>query len=60
MESGNKELSSLWGVDAEMATEICKDALKAADGDVLKAANALGVTKRTLYRWMQERPGIKK
>ena len=58
MKSGNPILVALWQADRPTAIlQIC-EAMRAHSGNAQKAAEALGVHRRTLYRWMQEEPAI--
>jgi hypothetical protein len=52
----NPKLSALWLVDPTQAAEICARAIRAYEGDVLHAAQALDVSRTTLIRWIEEEP----
>jgi transcriptional regulator with PAS, ATPase and Fis domain len=60
--SGNVELSALWLTEAtrSKAIEMCRRAIRKANGSIEKAAKELGVGRRTLFRWAEQHPEIRK
>jgi len=58
--SGNSDLSMQRMIEPAKASVKIKQALKDARGNVTAAARELGVSKMTLYRWIQSTPGLER
>ena len=56
--SSNPELTALFVTGPKEAIAFCRKALQEANGNRQKAAEILGVSDGTLYRWIRERPEI--
>lgn len=64
-EPRNERLWALWKVDEKSAIQECRLAIIAAKGDgndfvIDRAAQALNIGRRTLFRWIKEHPEITK
>lgn len=53
------QLKALYQVDKERVYSIVREALEAQDGNVAAAAKQLSMGKRTLWTWIQSRPGVR-
>jgi hypothetical protein len=58
--SGNPGLVATWQINRPRAVAFIAKMLREADGNVTRAASALKVTRRSLHRWMQEEPSLRK
>ena len=56
--SGNAKLSVLRLSDPQAALEVVKAAIRQAGGNVTAAASLLGMSRRTLYRWLFDHPNV--
>jgi excisionase family DNA binding protein len=54
----NPVLSAEWTADPASAHMQVVQAIKVAEGDIREAARRLGVSRPTLYRWIQERESL--
>lgn len=52
--SGNPQLTALWQLDKAQAIRIVTQAIDDNDGNVMAAADALGVGCTTLKRWIKK------
>src|SRR5579859_6257176 len=50
--TANRRLQALWLVAPEIARAEIEAALAAADGNAVRAAQALGIAPKSLYRWL--------
>ena len=62
--SGNPELSALWILcetsGDERAPAIVMQALRDNDGDVTNTAKQLGISRPTLYKWIQDHAALRR
>lgn len=58
MRPGNAQLSADWLANRPAAVAQIRAALEAESGRVRPAAKRLGVHWRTLYRWIEDDPGL--
>jgi transcriptional regulator with PAS, ATPase and Fis domain len=57
--SGNTRLSALKISNPEVWLRMVRTAMRRNQGDVMAAAVELGVSRRTLYGWIEEHPEIR-
>ena len=58
MRPGNPRLAFDWANDRPAARAAIRAALATAEGNVCGAAEALGIHRRTLYRYFDEEPEL--
>lgn len=58
--SGNSDLSMQRMIDPAKAALKIKQALKEANGNATVAARKLGVSRMTLFRWIEANPKLKR
>lgn len=55
----NHDLSARMRLFPDQVARLCRLALKEKKGNVTLAAKELGISRRTLYRWIAEYPQIR-
>jgi len=56
--SKNPHLTALWETDPTKASEYVHRAVSDSGGDISEAAKLCGVSRRTMYRWVNEMPEL--
>jgi transposase-like protein len=58
--SSNRTLSARYVAEPKLVVIECRIAIKLRNGSISEAARKLGISRRTLHRWIREHPEILK